>query len=104
MGSALSTLLAYILLALITYLVNQRLYPIPYEVGIFTVELLVGIAFYVGSSMLASGQGTYGAWSISLGALVVYGGFLLLLGGWLSNRNKALLLLGRWLSNRYEVL
>jgi len=104
MGSALSTLLAYILLALITYLVNQRLYPIPYEVGIFTVELLVGVAFYVGSSMLASGQGTYGAWSISLGALVVYGGFLLLLGGWLSNRNKALLLLGRWLSNRYEVL
>ncbi|TMD59220.1 MAG: polysaccharide biosynthesis protein, partial [Chloroflexi bacterium] len=104
MGSALSTLLAYILLALITYLVTQRLYPIPYEVGIFTVELLVGIAFYVGSSMLASGQGTYGAWSISLGALVVYGGFLLLLGGWLSNRNKALLLLGRWLSNRYEVL
>ena len=104
MGSALSTLLAYILLALITYLVNQRLYPIPYEIGIFAIELLVGVAFYVGSSMLASGQGTYGAWSISLGALVVYGGFLLLLGGWLSNRNKALLLLGRWLSNRYEVL
>ncbi len=104
MGSALSTLLAYVLLAWITYMVNQRLYPIPYEVGIFTIELLVGVAFYVGSGMLASGQGTYGAWGISLGALVVYGGFLLLLGGWLSNRNKVLLLPGRWLSNRYKVL
>ena len=88
MGSALSTLLAYMLLALITYVINQRLYPIPYEVGIFLVELLVGIAFYIGSSLLTPGLGTYATWGISIGALVPYGGFLLLTGRRLTSSHK----------------
>jgi O-antigen/teichoic acid export membrane protein len=79
-GAALSTLLAYMLLALIAYVVNQRLYSIPYEIGFFCIELLVGIVFYVGSSMLAPRQGTYEAWSISAAALALYGVCLLLLG------------------------
>jgi O-antigen/teichoic acid export membrane protein len=88
MGAAISTLLAYMLLAFIAYVVNQRLYPIPYEIGIFVIELLVGVAFYFGSSMLAPGKGTYVSWGISLGALALYGGCLLLTGRWLSNRYK----------------
>jgi O-antigen/teichoic acid export membrane protein len=88
MGAALSTLLAYMLLAFIAYVVNQRLYPVPYEIGIFLIELLVGIAFYAGSSMLASGQDIFNAWGIWLGALVLYGGCLLLTGRWLSKSHK----------------
>ncbi len=54
MGAALSTLLAYMLLAFVAYVVNQRLYPVPYEIGLFVIELLVGIAFYAGSSGICS--------------------------------------------------
>jgi len=88
MGAALSTLLAYMLLAFVAYVVNQRLYPVPYEIGLFVIELLVGIAFYAGSSVLAPRQGGYVAFGISLGTLVLYGGCLLLLGRWLSTSYK----------------
>jgi O-antigen/teichoic acid export membrane protein len=88
MGAAISTLLAYMLLAFIAYVVNQRLYPIPYEIGIFVIELLVGIAFFFGSSMVAPGRGTYLSWGISLVALALYGGCLLLTCRWLSNSHK----------------
>src|SRR5207245_3647558 len=80
MGAALSTLLAYMLLAFVAYVVNQRLYPVPYEIGLFVIELLVGIAFYVGSSMLVSGQDIFNAWGIWFGALFLYGGCLLRTG------------------------
>lgn len=86
LGAAESTLIAYIALASIGYLVNQRLYPVPYEVGIFLIALLLGAAFYVGSSLLGRGFGTYGAWGISLCALILYGGCLVLLG-WLVTKN-----------------
>lgn len=87
-GSALSTLFAYMLLAFMTYAVNQRLYPIPYEVGIFALELLVGIAFYAGSSIVAPGLGMSVAWGISVAVLVPYGGFLLLTARRLSQSRK----------------
>ena len=78
-GAALSTLLAYIILALIAYIVNQRLYPVPFEVGTFIFALLVGMVLYIGSGFLAQGQETYKAWEIYIGALALYSGFLMLL-------------------------
>ena len=79
MGAALSTLIAYVLLALIMYVVNQRVYPIPFEIHIFAMALLVGIAVYAGSSFLAQHQTIYGVCAIYVGSTVLYGGFLVLL-------------------------
>ena len=53
-GAALSTLIAYILLAGIAYVVNQRIYPIPYQIGLFTIALIMGVAFYITGSFLAT--------------------------------------------------
>ncbi len=80
MGAAVSTLIAYALLALIAYIVNRRIYPIPFEMGMFVTALLIGFALYTGSSFLAQSQETYRAWGISLGALCLYGGCLVFLG------------------------
>lgn len=89
MGAAISTLLSYILLAFISYVVNQRLYSIPYEIAIFVIELLVGVAVFFGSYKLApSGQGNYTSWCIWLGVSALYGGFLLLIGLRLSKSRK----------------
>ena len=79
MGAALSTLIAYVFLALIMYVVNQRIYPIPFEIHIFAMALLVGIAFYAGSSFLAQHQTIYGVCAIYVGSTVLYGGCLVLL-------------------------
>jgi len=76
MGAAISTLLAYALLAFIAYIVNQRLYRIPYEIGIFVMELLIGIVLYIGCGFLARNKGIYEFFGIYMGALVLYGGFL----------------------------
>ncbi len=80
MGAAASTLIAYAFLALLTYLVNQRIYPIPFEIGKFIIALSLGIALYVGGSMLAQTQETHLAWAISFASLGLYGIYLLLLG------------------------
>jgi O-antigen/teichoic acid export membrane protein len=79
MGAALSTLIAYVFLALIMYVVNQRIYPIPFEIHIFAIALLVGIAFYAGSSFLAQHQTIYGVCAIYVGSTVLYAGCLVLL-------------------------
>ena len=78
-GAALSTLFAYAILALIAYIVNQRIYPIPYEISTFIVALIIGIGFFTGGIFLSQNQGTYEAWGISLGALGLYSGCLVLL-------------------------
>src|SRR5258708_773510 len=80
MGAAMATLIAYIVLTLIAYIVNQRLYPVPFEISIFLTALLVGTVLYIGSAFLGRGLGTYGAWGISICALIFYGGCLVLLG------------------------
>jgi len=80
MGAAVSTLLAYIVLAVSAYIVNQRIYPIPFEIDIFVVALLLGVALYTGSDYLAHAQGVYMAWSIHIFALCLYGCCLALLG------------------------
>ncbi len=81
MGAALSTLFAYILLALVAYIVNQRFYPIPFEVGKFLVALLTGVGFYGGSVVLARGQNLYVGWGIFLASLSVYSICLIFLVG-----------------------
>lgn len=80
MGAATATLIAYIVLALAAYIANRWLYPIPFEIGRFTVALLVGVGLYVGSGFLAQTHGTYVAWGICFGALALYSGCLALLG------------------------
>ncbi len=80
MGAAASTLIAYVVLAIIGYIVCQRVYPVPFEIGRFIIALFVGTALYIGSIFLAQPQGTFVAWVISIGALALYSGFLILLG------------------------
>jgi O-antigen/teichoic acid export membrane protein len=79
-GAAASTLIAYIVLALAAYSINQRIYPIPFEIGRFIVALFVGVGLYVGSSILAQSQGAYLAWGIYVGTFALYAGCLAFLG------------------------
>ena len=81
MGAAVSTLLAYIVLVLVSYIVNQRIYPIGFEISSFIFRLLVGVALYVGASLLAHTQKPLTGEFISLVALILYGVFLMWLAG-----------------------
>ena len=76
MGAAVATLIAYIVLALSGYIVNQRLYPVPFQVGQFLIALLVGLVLYEGCNVLAQSQTLYIGWGIRFATLVLYGGFL----------------------------
>jgi O-antigen/teichoic acid export membrane protein len=78
-GAAVATLIAYAVLALLGYVVNQRIYPVPFETGIFIIALLTGTALYIWSNFLVQAQQTYIARCISFGALGLYGGCLVLL-------------------------
>jgi O-antigen/teichoic acid export membrane protein len=88
MGAAVSTLLAYIILVLVSYIVNQKIYPIRFEIGLFIIRLFVGVALYVGSSLLAHTQKPLISWSISIGTLILYSVFLMLLEGLSAKRLK----------------
>jgi len=88
MGAAWSTLLAYAILTVIAYIVNQYFYPISYEIGTFIIALGIGLGLYIGSNFLTHGQGMYTTWGISLAALGLYIGCLALLGNLLVRRNK----------------
>lgn len=79
MGAALSTLLAVIVMAAIAYIVNLRLYPVRFEVGGFSIGLLIGVGFYLGADLIALHQDFYTAWSIRFAALCLYGVCLFLL-------------------------
>lgn len=89
MGAAISTLLAFVVLAGMAYVVNQRIYPISFEIGNFLMALLVGTALYLGSDFLGRGFGTHGAWVVSFCALCLYGGCLALLNLFLVRRFSA---------------
>src|SRR6266480_2875926 len=79
MGAAFSTLFAYGLLALLAYLVSQRLYPIPFEMGRFFLALFIGVGLYVGSTLFAHSHGTGTAVGIDAVTLVLYAGCLVIL-------------------------
>lgn len=87
MGAAVSTLVAYMVLATIAYIVNRRIYPIPFEIGMFIVALFIGMALFIASDFLAQAQGPYGAWGIRIGALSLYGGCLIALGMFLARNH-----------------
>ncbi len=78
MGAAVSTLIAYVVLVSISYIVNQRIYPVPFEIYIFIIALLIGIILYTGSDALARTQEVDIAWDIRICGLVLYGGCLAL--------------------------
>ncbi len=80
MGAAIATLLAYIALVLSAYIANQKIYPIPFEIGVFLLALFLGIAFYLGGNFLAQTQNTSIVWAIYVISLLLYGGCLTCLG------------------------
>ena len=81
MGAAVSTLIAYTVLASVSCIVNEKIYPIGFEISPFIMRLLVGVALYVGSSLLAHNQQPLIIWGIYIAALMLYGVFLMVLGG-----------------------
>lgn len=80
MGAAVATLVAYAVYAFLGYVANQRIYPVPFEIDLFIIALLVGIALYTGGYVLAQTQPTYVGWCIHIAFLVLYAGCLVLLG------------------------
>lgn len=78
-GAAFSTLFSYALLSLIAYLIVQRIYPVPYQIGLFLIGLLVGVALYLLGYLLALSQGRLLGWSIQVIGFCIYGGGLFLL-------------------------
>jgi O-antigen/teichoic acid export membrane protein len=88
MGAALSTLFAYALLAFIAYIVDQRIYPIPYEIGFFLFTLGVGIAIYVAGEFLVQSMEGYLAWGILIGIWICYAASLAIAGKWFHGYRK----------------
>ncbi|WP_220210376.1 lipopolysaccharide biosynthesis protein [Reticulibacter mediterranei] len=81
MGAAVSTLIAYVVLATVSYIVNRRIYPIDFGIGSFLLKLFIGIALYLGGRFLVQGHNEVGNWLIILLTLLLYGILLLALGG-----------------------
>jgi O-antigen/teichoic acid export membrane protein len=88
-GAALSTLFAYALLACVAYIVNQRIYPIPYEIGFFIFTLGVGIAIYIASNFFVQGMERYLAWGILISVWICYAISLSVVGKWFPGYQKA---------------
>jgi O-antigen/teichoic acid export membrane protein len=80
-GAAASTLIAYVLLALVAYVANQRIYPVPYEMKRFLAALFLGLALYLIASLVSHEWSAFWRWSLIIACLVFYGGTLLFLGG-----------------------
>lgn len=89
MGAAIATLVAYIVLALVTYLFNQIIYPVPFEVGLVLAALGIGIALYFADSSFVQGQSYVIVWGIHIGILLLYAIVLTGLGIMPWQRKKA---------------
>ncbi len=79
MGAAYSTLIAYIALAAIAYVANQRIYPLPFQIGRFAFAALVGVAIYYEVFALPNYLGPRSVWPLAVAGLVLYGAWLILL-------------------------
>lgn len=88
MGAAVSTLVAFMILAIVAYFVNQHIYYVPFEIGVVSFGLLLGIIFYLGSSLLLHTQLLYVRFSVSVVIVIFYGGCLVLLGLFAERRHK----------------
>ncbi len=89
MGAALSTVLAYALLACIAYIVNQRIYPIPYEIDFFIFALGVGVAVYIASNFFVQDMGECLTWIVLPAIWLCFGAGLVIAGRWLTALRKA---------------
>ena len=76
-GAAVATLIAYTVLVVVSYIVNEKIYSVKFAIGSFTFTLAIGIALDVGSSFLAHTQPPSISRSITIVALILYGVFLL---------------------------
>ena len=79
MGAAYSTLIAYVALAGIAYIANQRIYYIPFEIGRFLFATLVGLAIYYEIFALPSYWGAQWTMPLAAAGLLFYGLWLALL-------------------------
>jgi O-antigen/teichoic acid export membrane protein len=80
LGAATSTLIAYIVLAAIAYVVNRRIYPVRFQVGWFAFAAMCGACVFFISTMLPRVVGTRWTWEIAIAGLLVYGIWLVMLG------------------------
>ncbi len=73
-GSAWATLSCYVFMAVVSYALGQRHYPIPYEIGKIMGYCVLALAFYWGSAWLQSFLGFSGltAYALSLLYLAVF--------------------------------
>jgi O-antigen/teichoic acid export membrane protein/glycosyltransferase involved in cell wall biosynthesis len=100
-GAALSTLIAYIVLSLSAYIMNQKIYPITFEVERFLLALLAGVLLYLCSSWLAQRQGTCIALGIYSGSLVLYSIILLRIGSYAAKKYRVRDEMGKLKISRY---
>jgi O-antigen/teichoic acid export membrane protein len=79
-GAAATTLVAYMVLSILAYFANQRLYAVPYEVGRFAAAALGGVLLYLACFDVATMLGF--KWFVLLGivALLVYAVWLGVVG------------------------
>src|SRR5579859_530626 len=77
MGSAVATFIAYILLAVLAYIINERIYPIPFQIHVFMSALVLGAFFYIGNLLLGRNLNTWLAWGLAITFLGLYGACLL---------------------------
>jgi O-antigen/teichoic acid export membrane protein len=76
LGAAVATLIAYALLAVLTYLLNQRIYPVSFDIGLFGLGLGLTIICYLGGNLLAQGRPFWIYWGI-MGAVLLLCGLTL---------------------------
>ena len=73
MGAAFSTLIAYVALSVIAYIANQRIYPIPFEVGRFIFSAIAGVAIYYEIFALPLYWGAKWVWPLAFLGLLLTG-------------------------------
>ena len=90
-GAAASTLIAYAFLALVAYIVNQRIYPVPFGIPLFLIMLALGIILYLGGcSLTEKTQILLENWGLQIGMFSLYAGCLIALGLFETRREKNL--------------
>ena len=80
MGAAIATLIAYSALALVSYLFNQRIYPVPFQIPSFLIALITGLILYFVDYGLVQEKSDVIVWSIHITFLLVYGSTLAIWG------------------------
>lgn len=87
-GAALSTLIAYIILAIVAYIGNQRLYHVPYQIGFMVNIVIMGVGLYLISYEAPTVWGNVWQWPAAVLALLVFGGWVLVSGQWFTSQAK----------------